>query len=313
MFVALKILPGAYLGWGLGGNDAANIIGPPVTSGLISYRRAIVLAAIFILLGAMIEGGKCFATVGGITALNLKAAFIATLAAAIVVNLMSWLGFPVSTSQAIIGSIVGIGLLNQVAISWHRLTGVIACWLFTPLGAAVISYLLFILLSYFYRRKVKNIPAFNSAAKISCYLIASYAAYNLGANNVANTTGPFVAAGFVSPFLGTLIGGVSIASGVLTYGKNVILTVGKKIAPMDPFSGLIALLSTGLTLHLFTLIGVPVSSSQAVVGAVAGVGVARGARTLNKITLFLIFVSWILTVLLSLGLAYVIGFLLKGW
>ena len=302
-----RILPGVYLGWGLGGNGAANVFGPPVTSGLISYRRAVVLAAIFILLGAVLEGRNCFATVGGITALNLKSAFIATLAAAIIVNLMSWLGFPVSTSHAIIGSIVGIGLLNHIAISFHKLILVIVCWLFTPLGAAIISYLLFIILSYFYRRKVKNIQGFNSVAKVSCCIICCYAAYNLGANNVANTTGPFVAAGILSPFLATFIGGMSISLGVLTYGKNVIFTVGKRITPMDPFSGLVALLSTAVTLHLFTQIGVPVSSSQAVVGAVAGVGVARGARTVSKKTLFLIFVSWILTVLLSLGLAYAFG------
>ncbi|OIO37401.1 MAG: inorganic phosphate transporter [bacterium (Candidatus Ratteibacteria) CG_4_10_14_3_um_filter_41_18] len=306
-----SILPGVYLGWGLGSNDAANVFGPPVTSGLISYRRAVVLAVIFILLGAILEGKKCFATVGGITVLSLRAAFIATLAAAMVVNLMSWLGFPVSTSQAIIGSLVGIGLLNQVSICYHKLIQIIICWLFTPLGAAVISYLFFLLFGYFYQRKVKNLQRFNSVARISGLLIICYAAYNLGANNVANTTGAFVAAGVLSPFLATLLGGMSIILGVLTYSKNVVFTVGKKIAPLDPFSGLVALLSTAITLHLFTQIGVPISSSQAIVGAVAGVGLARGAKTVSKTTLFLIFVSWILTLLLALGLAYILGFLFK--
>lgn len=306
-----SILPGAYLGWGLGSNDAANIFGPPVTSGLISYRRAVVLASIFILLGAILEGRKCFPTVSGVTALTLKSAFIATLAAAIIVNLMSWLGFPVSTSQAIIGSIVGIGFLNQTSISYHKLTQIIVCWLFTPLGTAFISYFLFILLRYFYQSKTRNLGLFNSVARISCVLITCYAAYNLGANNVANTTGTFVAAGVLSPSLATFIGGASISLGILTYGKNVIFTVGKRIAPLDPFSGLVALLSTAVTLHLFTQLGVPVSSSQAIVGAVAGVGLARGAKTVNKITLFLIFVSWVLTLVLSLGLAYALGFLFK--
>ncbi|MCK4244597.1 MAG: anion permease [Candidatus Omnitrophica bacterium] len=306
-----RVLPGAYLGWGLGSNDAANIFGPPVTSGLINYRRAVVLASIFILLGAILEGRKCFPTVSGVTVLTLKSAFIATLAAGIIVNLMSWLGFPVSTSQAIIGSIVGIGLLNRMSIDLHKLTEIIICWLLTPLGAVFISYLLFIFLRYFYQRKIENLGLFNSVAKVSCVLISCYAAYNLGANNVANTTGTFVAAGLLSPFLATFIGGTSISLGVLTYSKNVIFTVGKKIAPLDPFSGLIALLSTAVTLHLFTQLGVPVSSSQAMVGAVAGVGLARGARTVNKITLFLIFISWILTLLLSLGLAYTLGFLFK--
>jgi PiT family inorganic phosphate transporter len=95
--------------------------------------------------------------------------------------------------------------------------------------------------------------------------------------------------------MAAFIGGLSIASGALTYGKKVMLTVGKGIAPLDPFTALVTVLAEALTLHLFTQIGVPVSSSQAVVGAVVGVGIVGGIRTLNPKMLVKIAVGWLMT------------------
>jgi PiT family inorganic phosphate transporter len=81
----------------------------------------------------------------------------------------------------------------------------------------------------------------------------------------------------------------------LTYGKNVMITVGKGIAPLDPFTALVTVLAEALTLHFFTQIGVPVSSSQAVVGAVVGVGIVGGLRTVNPKMLGKIAVGWLMT------------------
>jgi PiT family inorganic phosphate transporter len=72
-------------------------------------------------------------------------------------------------------------------------------------------------------------------------------------------------------------------------------TVGKGIAPLSPFSALVCVLATGLTLHVFTQIGVPVSSSQAVVGTVVGVGLVGGMRTVSGKMLVRIVIGWTLT------------------
>ncbi|HEA47052.1 MAG TPA: inorganic phosphate transporter [bacterium] len=312
MFRFLIPLPGLYMGWGLGSNDAANVFGPQVNSEIVRYRTATILTAIFVIIGALLEGRKSFATVGGVTDLVIWTAVVATLAAALTVNLMSYLKIPVSTSQAIIGAIIGIGLLGHTEIKTLLLRKIFISWILTPLGALVIAYLLYKFLALVWQRKVKNLMVFNRTVRIFSIIIGCYAAYALGANNVANTTGTFVGIvpGF-SPFMATLLGGGSIALGALTYSRNVMYTVGKKIATLDPFSALIAVLAQAITLHIYAQFRIPVSSSQAVVGAVVGVGLVKGMRMVNKKTLINIFTGWIFTLVGSGAVAYSLGWIVK--
>ena len=74
-----------------------------------------------------------------------------------------------------------------------------------------------------------------------------------------------------------------------------MMTVGRRIVPLDAFSAFIAVLSEAVTLHIFTQVGVPVSSSQAVVGAVVGVGLVRDSRAVSMKMLAEIAIGWILT------------------
>jgi PiT family inorganic phosphate transporter len=84
----------------------------------------------------------------------------------------------------------------------------------------------------------------------------------------------------------------------------VMTTIGKKITSLDPFSALIVVFSHSLILHFFTQFNIPVSSSQAVVGAVIGAGLFYGAKTINTKTLLKIFLGWITTPLIAAMLAY---------
>ena len=118
-------------------------------------------------------------------------------------------------------------------------------------------------------------------------------------------------AGQLDPLRASLIGGLSIALGVLTYSKKVMMTVGKGIVPLDPFSAFVVVLAEAITLHIFTQIGVPVSSSQAVVGAVVGVGLVGDLRTVRVKVLLKISAGWLMTPisagLISVGLLYLLG------
>ena len=78
-----------------------------------------------------------------------------------------------------------------------------------------------------------------------------------------------------------------------------MVTVGKGIVPLDPFSALVVVLAEGFVLHLFTQIGIPVSSSQAVVGAVVGVGLVAGVQTVSGRMLTKIGLGWVLTPVLA--------------
>jgi len=298
------LLSGIYLGWALGANDAANVFGTGVTSGLVSYRLAVILTAIFVILGAVMEGTKCIGTVGYFTSLTLFTALLVTLSAAITVTLMTRLKLPVSTSQAILGAIMGIAIVGEGwrGLPMGKLTKVVLCWIFTPLGAAVISFLLFMGLGYLVNR-IRGLAVFTHLMRIGILVTGCFGAYALGSNNVANTTGAFVGAGLIAPLEGALIGGISIGVGAITYSRGVMISVGRRISLLDPFSALVVVLAGAITVYLYTQIGVPVSTSQAVVGAVAAIGLAKGIRTINKKMLFFVLLGWISTPLLAASLS----------
>lgn len=302
-----KFLPSLYLGWSLGSNDAANVFGPQVNSNIIRYRSATILTSIFVIIGAALEGRRAFATIAGISDLVLATAIIAALAAALTVSVMSYFGLPISTTQAIVGSIIGLSLLKGNPVDHAKLSKIFLCWLFTPLGSALVAFILYNLLTYVWKKRTENIIAFNRTVRMLSILIGCYAAYALGANNVGNVMGTMVGAKMLSPLWATILGGISISTGVLTYSRNVMYTVGKKITPLDPFSALVAVLAEAVTLHSFAQIGVPVSSSQAVVGAIVGVGLVKGAKMINRRTLIIILVGWVLTLFISGAVAYILG------
>jgi len=307
------LLSGIYLGWALGANDAANVFGTGVTSGLVSYKLAVILTTIFVILGAVMEGTKCFDTVGYFTSLTLFTALLVTLSAAITVTLMTRLKLPVSTSQAILGAIVGIAIVGEGwrGLPMGKLTKVILCWIFTPLGAAIISFLLFMGLGYLVNR-IRGLAVFTHLMRIGILVTGCFGAYALGSNNVANTTGAFVGAGLITPIEGALIGSISIGVGALTYSRGVMISVGRRISLLDPFSALVVVLAGAITVYLYTQIGVPVSTSQAVVGAVAAIGLAKGIRTINKKMLFFILLGWISTPLLAASLSILMLLLFSG-
>ena len=218
---------------------------------------------------------------------------------------MTYLSLPVSTSQAVVGAILGIAIALHQEVYLGGLRKVVLCWVGTPIGAMLISFVLYKLFQYILTKITLNILLLNILIKYGLLLSGMYGAYALGANNVANVTGIFAGAGLISIQTATIIGGVSIALGAVTYSKRVMLTVGGGLVKLDGFSAFIAVLSEAITIHIYAIIGVPVSTSQAIVGAVLGIGIALGTRSINNRTLFNIVIGWISTPLIAGILAFV--------
>jgi len=290
----LSLLGGVFLGWSLGANDASNVFGSAVASRMLKFWTAAVLASVFVLLGALLQGQAGIETLKGLTQFTLEQAVVSSVAAATTVTIMTILGFPVSTSQAVVGAILGIGILNQ-QLNLAGLGKVVACWFGTPVGAVVIAVIIYRVLAAFYNNLKINLFQSDMLIRLSLIVAGSYGSYALGANNVANVTAVFVGAGHLSVFSAALIGGLSIGLGILTFSKRVMETVGKKLVRLDPFSALVVLLAEAITVHIFTFIGVPVSTSQAVIGAVLGVGIIKGISTVSGRTLVNILIAWLLT------------------
>jgi PiT family inorganic phosphate transporter len=300
-----RLIGGVFIGWGLGSNDSANIFGTGVAANVLKYRTAIILISVFVVVGALTEGYKAMNTVGEMSRLSPTTALIAAVAAGLTVSGFSYLSLPVSTSQAIMGAVLGIGLISGIP-DLTRLYKVLACWVLTPIGGIAFAYLLYPLLGTVFERTIKNLRWQTIAIRAALLFAGCYGAYSLGANNVANVTGVYVGSGLLTPFQAALLGGLSIASGVLTYSRKVMTTVGKRIVHLDAFSAFVAEFAAAITVHLFTQVGVPVSTSQAIVGSVAGVGLVRAARTVSTRTLMEIAIGWVSTPLLCGTIAYLL-------
>lgn len=184
-------------------------------------------------------------------------------------------------------------------------------------------------------RRIKNDEALNerkgsrfaSVEKVFAVLMVFTAcamAFAHGSNDVANAVGPLaaivnvvsnggdIAANSVMPSWILLLGGIGIVIGLATYGFKVMATIGKKITELTPSRGFAAELGAATTVVLASAIGLPVSTTHTLVGAVLGVGMARGISALDLRVIGSIFTSWIITLPAGAGLAILFFFTLKG-
>jgi PiT family inorganic phosphate transporter len=298
-----KVLSGVFLGWSLGANHSANVFGTGYATGLVKYRTAIWLTAVFAMAGGILEGPKCMDVIGDLSRLTSMDAFFCALAGAITLTLLTILAIPASCSQVIVGAVLGAGILSSTA-DFSKLYKIVVCWAFNPIFAMFTAYVLHRILGFVINKTNISLTKRSLLYSTGIIIVGCYGAYTLGANNVANVTGVYVGPGVLSAEVAALIGGLSIALGALTYSRKVMETVGKGIVPLDPFSALVAVLAEALSLHLFTQIGVPVSSSQAIVGAVVGVGLVGDVQTVSVKMLARIGVGWIMTPVSGGVLAY---------
>ncbi|WP_154222658.1 inorganic phosphate transporter [Marinicella rhabdoformis] len=154
-------------------------------------------------------------------------------------------------------------------------------------------------------------------------ITASGLAFAHGSNDVANAVGPLAAivatakSGAVAAKAGVdawvlLLGGIGIVIGLATYGVRVIRTVGQKITHLTPSRGFAAELAASSTIVVASGTGMPISTTQTLVGAVLGVGMARGISAIDLGVVRSIFASWVVTIPAGASLSIVFFFILKG-
>jgi len=300
------LIPAILLGWSLGSNNSSNVFGPAVASGLVPYKKAIIVSAFFVFVGSVVGGRNGLNTLGALTNLSVELLSLALFCAFLTMIFMSLIGLPASATQAVVGALIGLSILKGTFNS-AILTRIFISWILTPIGALVFAFILYRLLALIFR-KFLGITAQDRFLKVLTWLAICYSAYSLGANNVANVTGVFANVLF-TPFLLLIIGGSAIAVGILSTNKKVLYTVGKGIVELDHFSSSISILGAGVTLWVYSLIGIPVSAAQATIGAIIGVGLATGTRTFDTNTIMKVIFGWIGTPMIS-GLISLIVLLL---
>lgn len=392
IYIALAAAFGIFMAWGIGANDVANAMATSVGSKALTIKQAIVVAAVFEFLGAVLAGGEVTSTIRkGIVDADLLAEtpellvygmLAALLAAGTWLLVASRKGWPVSTTHSIVGAIVGFAAvgIGVDSVQWGKVGGIVASWVVSPLTAGFIAYLIYWSVQWLILRRddpleraKRYVPVYIFFAAFTITLVTilkglshvglnislgrSYAlalaiaffiavigavvirrvqpdpkqeknqhfytvervfailmvvtacgmAFAHGSNDVANAIGPLAAVisvaqtGLVSaesatPVWVLLLGGIGIVVGLATFGVRVIATVGEKITQLTPSRGFAAELAAATTIVLASGTGIPISTTHTLVGAVLGVGLARGIEAIDLRIVGRIFVSWIVTI-----------------
>ena len=338
--ILIFLSSGLFLGWSLGANDAANVFGTAVGTRMIKFARAAIICSVFCILGAVIGGAGAARTLGRLGAVSaLGGAFMVALSAGVTIFTMTRCSLPVSTSQAIVGAIICWNLFTGSLTDTDSLTAIVGTWVVCPVLSAGVAVLLFSLIRMILRASPLHLFREDTYTRWGLILVGAFGAYSLGANNIANVMGVFVP---VAPFAPIrvgglftlsgaqqlfLVGGLAIALGVYTYSRRVMQTVGRSLFRLSPQTALVVVLAHSIVLFLFssqelesflvrhglpTIPLVPVSSSQAVVGAVLGIGMLRGWRNIRFRVLGEIAAGWVTTPVLAGALAFVALFFLQN-
>ena len=314
---------GLLLGWFLGANGTANIFGSAISSKMVKSRKAIVAFCVFVILGAILQGNGPSETLIKLGKVNaVGGAFIIVLATVITVLLMTRYKLSASSSQAIVGAIVGWNLYTGVSTSYSSLIKIILTWILCPVLAAIFAVLLYLLVRFIINKSKIHLLKLDKYLRIGLLLVGAFGAFSLGANNIANIMSVFVTTiapqkvlnlGFIT-LSGTqqlfLLGGCAIAVGAITYSKKTIKTVGNNILELSSESALVVILAHSLVLFIFSSeqlrdfilsLGlleiplVPISSSQAIIGAILGVGLLKQAREIKFNAIGGVAISWLTT------------------
>jgi len=407
IYIVLAALFGIFMAWGIGANDVANAMATSVGSRALTIRQAILVAAVFEFLGAVLAGGAVTSTIrkgivdssllAGTPELLVYGMLAALLAAATWLLIASHNGWPVSTTHSIVGAIVGFAAvgIGFDAVQWSKVGTIVLSWVVSPLTAGFIAFLIYLSVQRLILRREdplarakRYVPVYIFLAAFTITLVtilkglshvgldidvgdsylmamaiavvvallgaivihrikpdpkvekkehfytvervfgvlmivtACSMAFAHGSNDVANAIGPLaavigvastgaVAAKSALPMWVLMLGGGGIVVGLATFGVRVIATVGKKITQLTPSRGFAAELAAATTIVIASGTGMPISTTHTLVGAVLGVGLARGIEAIDLRVVARILVSWVITIPAGAFLAIVFFFIFK--
>ena len=311
-----------------GFHDTANAIGTAVGTRAMSPRIAVAFSAVLNLIGAVVTTqllhaevadtvGSLVAPAGGV-ALSM---LVAVLFGAITWNLITWrAGLPSSSSHALIGALIGMGLVvyGVGAIQWAEVYPVFIALLTSPVVGLVIAYIVTVVLLNLFR-KARPGQANGTFRRLQIFS-SGFVAFSHGANDAQKTMAIITLALFSSgqiaefdvPIWVALAAAIAIGLGTWAGGWRIIRTMGTRIIRMDPVHGFAAQTVAASVIQLATAWGLPVSTTQVVSGSVMGAGATRRFSAVRWGVARRIVWAWILTIPASAILAAVAALLVEA-
>ncbi|HEY1632413.1 MAG TPA: anion permease [Rhizomicrobium sp.] len=289
-------------------HDAANSIATIVSTRVLAPRYAVAWAAFFNFIAFLVFGLHVAATIGtGIVSpdtINDQVIFGA-LMGAIAWNIITWIaGIPSSSSHALVGGLVGAGLahVGLHAVVWSGLGKTVAAIFLSPMLGLVLALLLVLLVSWVF---VRTTPArVDGIFRKVQFVSASLYSLGHGGNDAQKTMGIIAAllmahgalkGPFHVPFWVVISCNGAMALGTLFGGWRIVRTMGSRITRLTPMQGVCAETAGSITLFLATYLGIPVSTTHTITGAIVGVGAARRTSAVRWNVAQDIVVAWVVT------------------
>jgi PiT family inorganic phosphate transporter len=272
-----------------GAHDAANAIAPVISTQVLSPKAAVLMAGTLDFIGAFLGTGVAETMAKGIVNIDMisgcRTLLVAALLGAIMWNAFTWwLGLPSSSSHALVGGLMGAGIVSS---GWNCLQiglilkKVILPLFLSPLSGFLAGYLLMVGLAHMTRR-FKYQPT-NALFKKLQILSAGFMALSHGSNDAQKTMGIITLAlviflqipCLVVPLWVKVACAAAISAGMMTGGWKIIKTMGQKIFKMEPVHGFAAQSATTAVIVTASFVGAPISTTQVISSSVLGVGSAK--------------------------------------
>ncbi len=290
-------------------HDAANSIATIVSTRVLRPQYAVFWAAFFNFIAFLVFGLHVAETVGtGIVEPGVidPRVIFGALTGAIVWNVVTWvLGIPSSSSHALIGGLLGAGLAKAglSVVVWSGLTKTLLAIVLSPLAGFLLALFLVAIVSW---ASVRSTPfAVDHAFRILQFASASLYSLGHGGNDAQKTMGiiavllysqGYLGQTFAVPFWVVLSCQAAMALGTLLGGWRIVRTMGLRITKLQPMQGFCAETGGAVTLFAATFLGVPVSTTHTITGAIVGVGAARRMSAVRWKVASSIVVAWVVTI-----------------
>jgi PiT family inorganic phosphate transporter len=289
-------------------HDAANSIATIVSTRVLRPQYAVFWAAFFNFIAFLFFGLHVAETLGtGIIdpGIVTPQVIFAALMGAITWNIVTWVfGIPSSSSHALIGGLVGAGLAKTgfSSIVWQGLLKTAGAIVMSPGIGFVLALLLILIVSWVFVRQTPF--AVDSTFRVLQFVSASLYSLGHGGNDAQKTMGiiavllfsqGYLGSEFYVPFWVVITCQAAIALGTLFGGWRIVHTMGSKITKLNPMQGFCAETGGAITLFAATWLGIPVSTTHTITGAIIGVGAARRVSAVRWGLAGNIVVAWVIT------------------
>ncbi|MDE3229937.1 MAG: anion permease [Chloroflexota bacterium] len=322
---ALLLIVVVAFAWNLGAHYTGAVMGMPVAAGAIAEWPALLVIGALTIVGATFASGRVETTVGrdiiSDHAVRIPDAIVIVLAAGLFTLLYNYWRIPTSTIQILVFCVVGVGLAGAIPIHWATIAALAVVWVCAPVIAFALGYLFTRLLDLVIppgtlpaprgeRAATRTRAALRWAPRL-LVAVGAGASFTLGANDVANATGALILAHQFSLEVAGLIGGVAMAVGALTWGRGILRRVAFDVVAMDLSMASAAQGVQALVVLVAATQGLFTSMNQALIGAMAGAGLARGRETVKRAQLLGILRGWAIGPLSGFALGFALEWLAR--